>query len=645
FEGLDANTKTFSQNISVSGMRAFHQRLQLNWSFGLNRTRNETSDSFSNRRDVAGELGITGVSGDPVNWGPPSINFTGYGGLSLAAPSINRNQTVTLSGSLNRIGVRHSVRIGGDMNWIQRNSQRDGNARGSYTFTGFATVLLDAQGRPVSGTGNDFADFLLGLPFSTSRSFVDPGVNPYGGGNYLRSRNLSLYVTDNWRFRSNLTINYGLRYEYAGPAFEKYDRMSSLDVAPDFSSIAQVFPNQTGPVSGVSFPRSLVRPDRNNFAPRVGIAWRPAPRLQFVVRAGYGIAYDAGGYLSIAGRLLNQAPFAVTQNLASDRNDPLTLAAGFPTGPDTTILNTYAIDPSYKPSYVQQWNLDIQTAVGRLVSLNIAYTGAKGTGLDILRAPGTGDTMTRFIYQTSGAGSIYHGLNMQVTRRFSRGFNMAASYALSKSIDDALGGSAAVAQNDADPAAERALSDQDQRHNFQTSVTYELPFGENRAFFHGASPRLLNLIAGWTISGNYSMTSGFPMTPRYASGDGGTSGAALYNALRPDATGLPIMLPRGERTVRRYFNTAAFAVPAGTYGTAGRNTISGPGSTQLDMSLRKGFRLDESNRRLDVSWQVRNVLNHPNWSGVSTTINALNFGQVTGVRSMRSMTINLRIRF
>jgi trimeric autotransporter adhesin len=645
FPGLDADNRTFSQNINVSGVHTFHRRLQLNWSFGLNRMQSEVSDSFSSRRNVAGELGITGVSDDAVNWGPPTINFTGYGGLSLAAPAINRNQTVNFSGSLNRTGVRHSIRMGGDMNWTQRNSQRDSNARGSYTFTGFATVLLDEQGRPVSGTGNDLADFLLGLPFSTSRSFVDPDVNPYGSGNYLRSRNLSLYVTDNWRFRSNLTVNYGLRYEYAGPAFEKFDRMVSLDVAPDFSSVAQVFPNQTGPVSGGSFPRSLLQPDRNNFAPRVGIAWRPTPRSRFVVRTGYGIAYDAGSYLSIAGRLVNQSPFAVTQNLASNRADPLTIEVGFPVNPDMTILNTYAIDPHYKPSYVQQWNVDVQTAVARLLTMNIAYTGAKGTGLDILRAPHSGDNTSRFIYQTSGAGSIYHGLNMQFSRRFSRGFNMSSSYTLSRSIDDSLGGGTAVAQNDADLSAERALSNQDQRHSFQINGTYELPIGENRAFFHGASPLLLNLIAGWTLSGNFSMTSGFPLTPRYASGNAGTSGAALYNALRPDVTGLPIALPRGERTTQRFFNTAAFAVPTETYGTAGRNSIPGPGSTQLDMALRKGFRLDESNRRLDVSWQVRNVLNHPNWGGVSTTINALNFGQVTSVRSMRSMTVNLRMRF
>jgi hypothetical protein len=219
---------------------------------------------------------------------------------------------------------------------------------------------------------------------------------------------------------------------------------------------------------------------------------------------------------------------------------------------------------------------------------------------------------------------------------------MTNSYTLAKSIDSSSGG---VAQNDSNLAAERARSSQDQRHNFQTGFGYELPFGQNRQFFANASPKLLNFIAGWSFNGNLTLATGNPLTARYASSSGSSSGAALYNALRPDATGIPVTLPRNERTQLEYFNTAAFAIPAGQYGTAGRNTISGPGSFLINVSVRKGFSLDERGRRLDFSWQVQNLLNHPNWGGVSTTVNALNFGQVTSVRTMRSMSANLRLRF
>jgi hypothetical protein len=646
FPGLDTNNTNFGQNFGISGTHSFKSRLMSNWRISLNQTRNEATNAFSYKRDIEGELGMTGVSTDPINWGPPTTSFSNYGNINLGAPSLIRNQTFSVSAGLNKMGSRHSLRTGVDITWNQRNSQSDSNGRGTYTFTGYATILYDGKGSQVPGTGNDFADFLMGLPYSTSRRFVDSGINPYGNSIYLRNRNLNLYVMDNWRVRSNLTVNYGVRYEYTGPSFEKYDRMVSLDASPNLSQLAQVFPNQQGSLSGRYFPRSLVNPDRNNFAPRIGIAWKPKTGSPFVFRAGYGISHNAGVYSSIAGQLINQSPFAVAQNLATDRDNPLTLEVGFPTDPDLTILNTFAVDPDYRAAYVQQWNLDIQTQLSRLYVLNVAYMGSKGTGLDIMRAPNRFDNASSFIYQTNGANSIYHGINAQLSRRFSRGFNMMNSYTFSKSIDNALGSSGSVvAQDDSNLAAERALSNQDQRHNFQTSFMYELPFGQNRAFFAGASTKIQNLISGWTFNGNLTIASGTPISARYASSSGSASGAALYNSLRADATGLPIALPGSERTIQNFFNTAAFSIPSGKYGNAGRNTIPGPGSSMVNLSMRKSFRLDENNRRLDISWQIQNLLNHPNWGGVSTTVNALNFGQVTSVRAMRSMTADVRIRF
>jgi hypothetical protein len=642
FQGLDTTRSNSAQNIGISGTHMFLSRLTSNWRVTVNRTRVESSNEFSYKQNVEGALGITGVSQDPINWGPPSISFTNYGNVSLAAPTLSQNQTVSVSGGLNKIGTKHSLRTGVDFNSTQRNTHTDSNARGTFNFTGYATILFDAQGRQVPGTGNDFADFLLGLPYSTSRRYVDPAVNPYGSSTYLRSRSWNFYVMDNWRLSSRLTLNYGLRYEYAGPSYEKYDRLVSLDASPDFIAVAQVFPNQQGPLSGQHFSRSLVGPDRNNFAPRVGIAWRPSARSPIVLRAGYGIGYNTGGYGSVINQLVNQVPFALNQNLSSDRSNPLTLQVGFPVNPAVTILNTFAIDPNYRPSYAQQWNLDVQTQIARLYALTVSYNGSKGTGIDITRAPNRSSNASNFMYQTNGGSSIYHGLNLQLSRRFSRGFNVTNSYTLAKSIDDTPGG---VAQNDANLRAERSLSSQDQRHNFQTSFSYELPIGQNRQFFAGASAKLLNFIAGWAFNGNFALASGTPITARYASSSGSASGAALYNSLRPDATGVESSLPKSERTWQRFFNTAAFAIPSGTFGNAGRNTITGPGSISLNLSVRKSIQLDERNRRLDFSWQVQNLLNHPNWGGVSSTVNALNFGQVTSVRGMRSMSMNLRVRF
>jgi outer membrane receptor protein involved in Fe transport len=647
FPGLDSNRKNRGQNLAISSIHTFKPRLIGAWRVAWNRTRTEATNDFAYNQNVEGALGIAGTSLEPINWGIPNIGFTNYGDLSLAAPSVNRNQTLSITGGMTRIGTKHTLTIGGDANWNQRNSMTDSNARGTFSFTGYSTSAFDAKGRPIAGTGNDFADFLLGLPYSTSRRYGS-------SNNYLRNRTYSLFVQDNWRFRSGLTLNLGLRYEYTGPTFEKYNHLVSLDVAPGFAAVAQVLPNQEGPLSGLHFPRSIVGADRNNLGPRIGIAWKPTPKSKFVFRTGYGIFYNASAYSTIISQLIGQPPFAVNQDILTTRSNPLTLQNGFPASPDVTILNTYAIDPNYKPAYVQQWNLDVQAQISQLYVLDVAYNGSKGTGLDMLRAPNLSTSLLsnagNFVYQTNGACSILHAMNVTLTRRFSHGFNVNNTYTLSKSIDDAsgIGGGLIVAQNDANLAAERSRSSFDQRHNFSTTFSYELPVGQNRKFFANASAKVLNFIAGWNINGSFTLAGGTPLTARILGNVSNNTGTAkgANNSLRADATGLPVSLPWTGRTSAQFFNTQAFAIPSpGQYGNAGRNTITGPGSNLINLSMRKSFRLDEHGRRIDFFWAVSNVLNHPNWASVGTAVNALNFGVVAGLRQMRAMTMNLRFSF
>jgi hypothetical protein len=170
-----------------------------------------------------------------------------------------------------------------------------------------------------------------------------------------------------------------------------------------------------------------------------------------------------------------------------------------------------------------------------------------------------------------------------------------------------------------------------------------LPIGANRMFFAGTSTKVQNFIAGWSFNGTFGLGSGNPLTARYTSST--SSGSSQYNSIRADATGQAPTIAWGDRTMLEYFNTAAFTAPAGQYGTAGRDTINGPGSVQLNLNLRKSFRVDENGRRIDFSAQVQNLLNHPNWTGVGTTVNALQFGQVTNVGGMRAITMYLRISF
>jgi hypothetical protein len=238
---------------------------------------------------------------------------------------------------------------------------------------------------------------------------------------------------------------------------------------------------------------------------------------------------------------------------------------------------------------------------------------------------------------------------VRVTRRFSHGFRLQSTYTLSKSLDDASsigGGMPVVVQNDQNIYAERSLSSFDQRHRFSSQFSYELPIGERRKYFANAGPFIQKLIAGWNLDGSYSLNSGQPVTAQLLGNVTNNSGTGATASERPDSTGISPSLPGDQRNTAHFFNTLAFAIPQpGKFGNAGRNTITGPGSNLLNLSLRKTFRLDENNRRADLSWNISNALNHPNWGGVSTVVNALNFGRVTSVGAMRAMVFNLRISF
>src|SRR5207302_2315973 len=200
----------------------------------------------------------------------------------------------------------------------------------------------------------DFADFLLGFPQQTS---LQSGANSYN----FRANALDFFAQDDWRFRSNLSFNLGLRYEYNGPYTDAENRIANLDVGPRLTAAVRVIPGNAGPFNGI-FPASLVRPDRNNFAPRIGIAWKP--QKQTVVRTGYGINYNLAQYGIMIQNFAFQPPFANTATNTTDVTgfltaNRLTIAAAFPNS-GNTVTNNFAVNPDYRLGYVQIWNLDLQ---------------------------------------------------------------------------------------------------------------------------------------------------------------------------------------------------------------------------------------------------------------------------------------------
>ena len=623
---LTGNTQSTSYDIPI-GWTKSKGHLTNNARFDFNRSTSTTTNAFASVLDVAGLAGITGVSTNPFDWGVPSLSFTNFGGLNDFTPRQQANQTITLGDNMIYNHGKHNLRWGGEYRRLQINTRTDSNARGSFIFTGLYS-------------GYDFSDFLLGLSQQASAQY---GATDY----HFRGNVWSAYFQDDWRVRSNLTLNLGLRYEYYSPLTEVDNRLVNLDIAPGVTAVAPVTPGATGPFSG-PFPSGLVNPDRNNFAPRVGIAWKPFSKT--VVRAGYGINYNTGAFNNIALQMAYQPPFAFTQTNVGTAAAALPITNAFPTTTASTTTNNYAADKNYRMGYVQIWNLDIQREIKRDVVLNVSYTGTKGTRLDIVEAPNRTATgvliagVQPFNFETSLGDSIMHSGTVRLRKRMASGVSLGATYVYSKSIDNASsigGGATVVAQDAQDLAAERGLSSFDRRHQLTGDFNFELPFGQNKKWLNTKSTAS-RVFGDWSVSGSFTVESGTPFTPRilgsFTDVSRGTNGT-----LRADFTGLPISV--NNPTLGEWFNTAAFAVPTpGTFGDAGRNSIIGPGTTLLNMAVSKDFTLGET-RNLQIRWQVTNLLNSPQYTVIDTVVSSPTFGQVTGVGAMRKMQLVARFRF
>jgi hypothetical protein len=603
---------------------------------GFNRSNSRTSNAFAYVTNVAGDAGILGVSTDPFDWGVPTVSFATFSGLRDVTPSLNNNQTLSISDSMVKIKGRHSIRFGGDFRDVRVESRSVSNARGTFVFTGLYTGVTSGT----SASGLDFADFLLGLAQQASVQYGPTRER-------LRTRSWNLFVQDDWRVRSNFTINAGLRYEYQAPYWEVGNQLVNLDAAPDFSAVTPIIAGQTGPYTG-KFSRSLVNSDWNNLSPRIGVAWRPM--VKTVVRGGYGINYASVPYMSMAQRMASQPPFAVTDTRIGTAAGALALTDAFGIPLVDTTTNNFGVDPNYRLGYVQIWNLDVQRELGRTLSVGVAYTGTKGSQLDIQRAPNRGPSGLRiagvqpFIWESSGGRSLMNAVSFRFNRRLAQGVSGGVTYTYSKSMDNASsigGGATVVAQNDQDLEAEWGLSSFDQRHRLTGNFSLELPFGPNRRWLTHEG-LLGELFGGWMMNGTIQAASGTPFTARIT-GNVSDVARGTNGTLRADYTGARITVD--DPTIQRFFNTAAFTIPAaGTFGNAARNTIPGPWSTTLNMALMKNFTVPGT-RGVSLRLQANNVLNTPQWATVDTVVNSPTFGQVTGVRAMRSMQVVARVMF
>jgi hypothetical protein len=650
------NTLGIDTNVNWSH-RYWHQTFVL-LTYHLTRLRTEVRPAFAGHTNISGNAGIGGNDQDPREWGPPSLSFSsGISGLSDANSAFNRNRTDALSASVTTSHRRHNFIYGGDFRRQEFNEYGQQNPRGSFQFTGAAT-------------GSDFADFWLGIPDASAISYGNPDK-------YFRQSVYDLYFTDDWRLLPELTINAGVRWDYGAPMTELKNRLANLDVSPDYSSVAPVVAtNPKGTVTGAAFPSSLVHPDKLGIQPRIGISWRPIPASTLVVRAGYGIYDDTSVYLGAAESMAEQAPFATSLNEANSGACALTLANGFqPCAGAAT--DTFGIDPNLRVGYAQNWNLTVQRDLPWALVATANYFGTKGTHGMQEFLPNTypigatnpcASCQLGFVYRTSGGNSTRQAGQLQLRRRLRSGFTASVDYTWAKAIDDdaqvgaqghttdgeAAGvGQPVVAQNWLNLRAERGLSTFDQRQLLNVQLQYTTGMGKGgRTLMSGWRGRLMK---EWTINSQITSGTGHPETPIFFATVPGTG---TTDTIRPDLTGQPIY----DAPAGLHLNPAAFAAPAaGAWGTAGRNSITGPGQFTLNGSMSRTLRL-RSPFNLDIRIDGTNLLNHGVFSAWNTTLNPLDFvpqppspsppnqprrtfGLPAGVNPMRSFQLSGRLRF
>ncbi len=638
------------RSLVVSYGRVFSPALFNTVKVGFNRLLTNRTPPIEENLNAA--VGIRGVPWERPGLMPFSI--TGFRGVGTQGntPHNADSQTRQLTNDLSWMRGRHNVKTGLNFAFIQAPLVVGGRAQ--FSFNG------NFSRQSSNNTfGNPMADLLLGIPFNSNIGSVTQANQ--------RRRLYHAYVQDEFKITERFTLSMGLRYEYTGPWFEKYNRYANFDIDTDPAN-----PRLLIAKDGGIRERSTLDPDYTNFAPRVSLAYRVGRRT--VVRTGYGIYY--GGVENGGGAYLaSNPPFLAetTFNTDSIQPGPL-LRTGFPDGATTsniTNLRTISQDRGNRTGYAQQWNFTIQRELARNLSLDVGYAATKGNRLlrrvdGNVPPPGQGQINARRPYKelevpglnyiirpladmfrrAMTSNSNYHSLQIKAEKRLSGGLSFLGSYVFSKAISDARGDAEAggtsnsYPQNIKDLRAEKALADEHFPHRFVLSFNYDLPFGRGKTHLAGAPRAVDLLLGGWAIGGIATANSGRRVTPAVTGNPSNTTAPD-----RPNATGISPELDGSQRSLQRWFNTDAFVINAPfTFGNASRNVLSSPGRRNLDFAAYKYFSVTES-VRLQFRAEFFNSTNTPPFGAPGATLGTGQFGVINNADPGRIIQFGLKLNF
>jgi hypothetical protein len=673
FPGQGTQTNTRPDQLLLGNTWVINAGLVNSARFGWSRFNNEVLGANSYANDINGDLlNIAGLNrtNDPAFWGLPTFGVTGYASFGDRTNIyLTHNNIVEFADDLTWLLGKHVLKMGVSVKNIQYDQLGNQFALGGFDFDG--TASQNPVGR--TGTGDPMADFLLGLP-SQSYTAVQPADAQ------LRSTYWGAYVGDSWKVSSRLTVDLGLRYEYLAPFRDLNDQSVNIFGLQDGNPILVRASNQGENLDpyqnqSVRFTRAtlvrdgrmgsgLANPDRNNVAPRAGFAYSISDKT--VVRGGFGVFYnmiDSGNSIFDMARTLaglrREFPNASFPDLQLTTQPFRSTGAGSTVDLAQPLI--LANNPNIRQSSVNQWSVNAQRALSSALVVDVGYVGSKSYNLKKVTGynnpqPGPGSIDARRPYQQFGwiqyldaiGSGEYNALQVKVEKRLSRGYTFLSAYTFGKSRDNTSGvrpggGDTLFVNNPwCNLDCEWGRSSFDVRHRWVTSALVELPFGRNRRY-GSAMPALADAFAGgWQLGGIVTLESGGPFTPS-AGRDTGNVGTGSGN--RPDlVAGADPNLPSDERTVDRFFNTAAFAQPAlYTFGTAGRNIIEGPGIINMDLSLTKRVAMGGA-RNLEFRAEVFNVANHPIFGLPDANLSSATYGRINATR-IDSRQIQFALRF
>jgi hypothetical protein len=528
----------------------------------------------------------------------------------------------------------HNVRFGVQAQYRKFEHLTEVPPRGGFTFNG-------------QYSGNAIADFLLGYCSTCTGAF----------GNSLShytSPTISPFIDDVWQVSQQLTLQAGLRWEYLAP-WRESDNLEGV-FEPNSGKIAYHQVPADLPATLVPLvnpqndvvPAGIVKKDLNNWGPRIGAVYNLTGRT--VLRAGFGIYYDNLNLNELQFTRL-VPPFYGQYSLTPTRTAPLLVDTLFPSLNNIAVFPApFSIDPTNESPYTRQWNANVQHTFGRDYVVEAAYTASqirhehKRYNINQAR-PGTGPIETRVPYPAFASAILFSsddgygnfkGLSFRLEKRYSRGLYFLANYQVSVGKDN---GSGEIEANDTafawDRDADFSYSRYDQRHRSAFSFGYELPFGPTKRW--ATSGAMSHVLGDWQVSSIVRLASGFPFTVS-------STNVCQCGSFVPQRVNLVTPGNFGElddRTPNRWFDKAAYAVPpTGTQGTAGRNTVRGPGTQVVDMSLMK--RVMFGSRRLEFRWEVFNLFNHANFGNPDANISNVTAGVISTADDGRNMQFGLR---